>query len=1118
MTRPDLLSNFDDAVDWQSISRHPSVGAGLLGLLEDNRTSYGDYDLAVATAYFNPAGWEVLEPELKHTGHVRILLGVEPAQELPRPRPLHRAHHPEEDEEERLARALEGHQRDLEADRDLLGFDAVSTDRVRRMVAWLRQGNVEVRRLPDRFLHGKAFLTALPRDGEPFREPRAAVVGSANLTRAGLTSNLELNLSRYDVEPCESVAAWFASLWEEAEPFDLAGLYEERFKEHEPRLIWLKMLWEKYGESLVAEADGEGVGLRLAEFQKHGVERARGLLARNNGVIVSDGVGLGKTYTAGELVRETVHNRQRALVIVPKSLAATWRQFLSDHGLAADVSTIEQIRSAWQYPEERRRYLWREPDEYTTVVVDEAHTFRNPVSQQAQALHWTIEGDPPKRVVLLTATPVNNSLMDLYQLIRLFAPNDAQFADRGVPSLIGKFREAAAKTADELDTSDLFDVVSAVMVKRTRRFVKEHYRGATVWVNGEERPIEFPDPVVTRVNYSLSEVIPGFFDRFARALGHDPDEQTSPTASHDEPVLTLARYTPSRYRLDGDVEQNERQVAGLLRSGLLKRFESSAIAFAVTCERMAASHDDFLEVLDSGRVATAGGIEEWKELQASDDPTGEPFSDDLDDARFYDTEELRADVAADRDLLREFAAEARRVRPETDPKLAALADELAHIARQAEDEAGELSARNLRKALVFTYFADTADWVTAHLQRLLDPQDPLHDPRLHAYRDRLAVVHGHRGDTDRAAEGFAPEHTGGSSDQHDLLVTTDVLAQGVNLQQARHVINYDLPWNPMRLVQRHGRVDRIGSPHTEVFLRCFFPDKELDDVLELLDRLERKITQAAAAVGVEGEVLPGSRTSEMVLTDPAGEARSLADGDASLFERGGTKTEAASDEDFRQELRQAIADPELREQIETLPWGSGSGVVRGERTAFVFCARIGDHDEPWFRTVEADGHGELRVSDSLLGALLTAQTRPGEPPRLDEGTHQLAYDAWAAASDDIHARWTEATDPRRAQPEIPRAFRDAIDLLLMHPPPEVLPARIDTAVAALSSPYPRSYARVVREALDSEDTPEERARRVLEAVDELRMQPADLDEALPNIARDDIHLVAWLAIVPFDGD
>ena len=199
--------------------------------------------------------------------------------------------------------------------------------------------------------------------------------------------------------------------------------------------------------------------------------------------------------------------------------------------------------------------------------------------------------------------------------------------------------------------------------------------------------------------------------------------------------------------------------------------------------------------------------------------------------------------------------------------------------------------------------------------------------------------------------GFAPQTagTGVEEDRYDLIVTTDVLAEGVNLQQARHIINYDLPWNPMRLVQRHGRIDRIGSPHAEIHLRAFFPAENLDKILRLEERLQRKLKQAAASIGV-GQVLPGIDAVERNLAETRDRIDQIRREEAGLFHDDGNA--ALSGEEYRRRLANAFRNDATKARVLGLPWGAGSGFQRhGASPGFVFCARIGDHPKPWYRYI-----------------------------------------------------------------------------------------------------------------------------------------------------------------------
>lgn len=449
-----------------------------------------------------------------------------------------------------------------------------------------------------------------------------------------------------------------------------------------------------------------------------------------------------------------------------------------------------------------------------------------------------------------------------------------------------------------------------------------------------------------------------------------------------------------------------------------------------------------------------------------------------------------------------------------------IVEQLAAIAAEAEAEAvTPAEARTKRKVLIFTYYADTVDWITDHL---LDRVST--DHRLADYRGRLTSITGTAGDKQTVLWGFAPRTTdppaGRDEDLFDIVVSTDVLAEGVNLQQARHIINYDLPWNPMRLVQRHGRIDRIASPHREVFLRCVFPDTQLDALLGLEERLNRKIKQAAAAIGVS-EVLPGSKASDVVYTESREEIDRLRSGDPSMFEQGGIGRGALSGEEYRQELRRALENADLDTRIKALPWGSGSGMaVVGRSHGYVFCARVGDHPRRQYRYVGL-GDQELPVIvGDTLACLDHARPPAGfdTPRTLDEGGYTRAFEAWELALTHIVTEWNRAADPANLTPAIPTAIGRAVALVREHAGAVMTVEQADQLVETLEAPYPERVLRVIRSAMAASDTPNKQVQQIAQVARELGLQPSPPPEPLPEIDRDDVHLICWLAITPATED
>lgn len=539
---------------------------------------------------------------------------------------------------------------------------------------------------------------------------------------------------------------------------------------------------------------------------------------------------------------------------------------------------------------------------------------------------------------------------------------------------------------------------------------------------------------------------------------------------------------------------------------------------------MANSHSAFLKLLDNGKVATGRALSDWIATDSDEDSEVESFLDrhvdQVEDASDFDLDLLRTDTANDHDLLMSFADQADAVTRHDDPKLHALVEELADIAAQAKAEGiGSDDERDKRKVLVFSYFADTVDWIAEHLDEVVES-----DPRLVAYRGRITSLSGSFGSKEEVLWGFAPRTTdapdGADEDLYDIAVATDVLSEGVNLQQARHIINYDLPWNPMRLVQRHGRIDRIGSPHQVVYVRCVFPDAQLDDLLGLEERLHRKIAQAAAAVGVT-EVLPGSKASEVNFAETREEIERLRQGDSELFERGGSTKSVLSGEEYRQELRKALENPELDARIKSLPWGSGSGMAvqrQGETLGYVFCVRVGDHERPLYRYVGMRNPLEPEVVDDTLACLDYARPQQEfDTPRvLDDATYATAFEAWHYALESIVEQWNRAADPANLIPSVPKGMLRAVEMVRSSRPASMTTEEADRLVEALEAPYPERVVRTIRSVMGMDGSDTEKVEAIARAVTELGLEPSPPPEPLPEITGDDVHLVCWLAIVPPD--
>ncbi|WP_049936336.1 helicase-related protein [Haloplanus natans] len=1070
-------------------------------------------DLDVVTGYFNPRGYFSIADGLEHVDDVRLLIGAQPDQEG-----IERWRRPEEPrgeayERKRIEEALQSLDENLERDRNLLGFSRDVDEGLQDLVDFLRSERVEVRRHEDSFVHGKAYL---------FSDAEGVIAGSSNFTGAGLNSNLELNLGTYDPHVTDQVHEWFEELWAESEPYDLASLYEERFEPYDPYLIYLRVLYARYGDELEAErGDGDGA-ITLTNFQQDSVRRANRFLDEHDGVIIADEVGLGKTYIAGKLLEQYVQqNRQRALVVAPAYLRdGMWQSKPAEWGIQFETVSYAELRNDRQLGGDANN-LNLAVDDYQLVVIDEAHAFRNPGTQQSHALRTLLRGDPPKDVVMLTATPVNNSLWDLYYLLNYFIRNDAAFANEGIRSLRDRFKQAQSEDPSDLSPDLLFDVLDETTVRRTRRFIKNHYENATM-PDGEggEIRINFPDPQPKRVDYT-------FTDTFGDEYFHDVAQGLA-AGDHEEAELTLARYRPSYY-LEGEEDASELSLVGLLRTGLLKRFESSSYAFANTLSRMIAQNRAALRLMEEGYFPETDAIEEWVEVdndEAMDEIFGEAHDGNIPlGAAEADPARLRADLEHDIEILERWRDGAEAVSRDEDEKLHALRDTLQDIVQQAHDdaEAGEISDEDIeatfrrnRKVLLFSYYEDTVDWIYEYLEDVVDE-----DESLSCYEGRIAAVSGDGSKygvtREEAVHGFAPnsgDAPPGATDDFDILITTDVLGQGVNLQEARNVINYDLPWNPMRVVQRNGRIDRVNSPHSEIYPFSFFPEDRLDELLELEHRVRQKLTQAARSIGVSGGVIPDMETLNQNFAEKVKDIDSIHEEEDEFYEQGGADAAAYSGEEYRQELREGLEDRE--EQITSLPWAAGSG-FRGDEPGYFFCARVGDEVFMRFVPREMDEDDEI-VQDTLTCLKRIECTRDTERA-LPDSMRERIYDAWGTAQEDIFRQWQEQTDPLNVQPDIRRLFREVGQHLRDHWPADMTQDELQETVEAVEAPWGRRYERELREIYEDESLgPIEKSRALVDKVEDLGLQPFEAPDPLPPIEENEVKLVCWMIVAPEEDE
>ena len=1048
--RPHLIDNLSDD------GRHAGALDYLLGDFDTK------FDLSITTGYVNLGGLHHVAVAVTGDRRLRLLIGAAPAPGLG-------AQFPDSLFELTLA--------GLRDDRDLSRFPpSRAAARLVSLDSWLCRDEVEVRRYTSRFLHGKAYLFGNADDA------RAALVTSANLTSAGLFSNLELGLVEYSPPVASQALAWFEGLWADAEDFkaELRELLFPTVGLVSPRTVYLRALLELLDVEMDEPPGPPPTAVELASFQQDGFTRALRILQRHHGVIYADGVGTGKTEIGLALIEEySLRKGLHALVVAPAQLVEYWRGRLAQTRLPAEVLSFHQLAADEQLAgpdaSDPKRHLHSDKDAYRLIVVDEGHALRTPGTTWYRAVSRLL-GGVQKDLALLTATPINNGLWDLYHLVMAFARHDRALAPWGIPSLARLFVRAGANERDieNLDPVILFELADMVSVRRDRCFIERHYPDETF---PDGTPVSFPTPVLSTERYDLDAAFPRLVQSITASLAR----------------LKMARYRPSAYRV-GDAEAGREAALGaLLQSAILKRFESCWQACLLTINRMIDAHDAFLAAWEKGWVLTGDALREAASLDLDESGLAGWLEDNLDEAGRESVDDFKpaypTDVSADRALLAACAGALGKLHAGRDPKLALLRRLLAEAPSD--------------KVIVFSSFADTVRYLDEHL------------PAQIGGRERVTVIGAETNPDQRTAmlARFCPETVVRpgyvpADGEVDLLLSNDVLSEGQNLQQAAAVISYDMPWNPQRVVQRYGRVVRLKSPHDRVSLITMLPEPgDLELILELEATIRRKIV-AARPYGMEIEVIEADVAEEM-----RSYARRLGEGDETLLDEADESPQAAAvnGELLRAELRRAAAEGEI-ERIRNLPWGIGAAFAQGPSVpsagppgVFLAC-RTRDGERHW-RYVADDG-----AMASAPGAILR-RINPGEAPGVSDPPIDLDA-AWSVAAASIveeHNETARLFEERSLGP-VQRWARALLEDASVASPPSA--AEAYEALGAERSSLVRHDLSTIKRSLDADIiTPDEAARQVVAVVEFNGLRAVDSPPPAPQITEDDLGVVCWMSVL-----
>ena len=914
-----------------------------------------------AVGYFFLSGFESIAKELQHVKELRLLIGNTTNREtLEQLAEGYRRLEQVVDVAEAQAypKRIESQQMGAETAENLIESVELmdQTDEsellIKTLVEMITEKRLRVRVYTKGRLHAKAYI--FDYDGKGRYEKGIAVVGSSNLTLSGVSHNTELNVVVQGNDNHAELCHWFDELWAEAQDFDESLM--EVMKSSwaiapvNPYDIYMKTLYELVKDRLEGgdEADilwEEDITKQLADFQKVAVQQAVQIIRDYGGVFVADVVGLGKSYIGAAIVKyfEWAENA-RPLIICPAPLVQMWERYNEVYQLNARVLSMGRLRESNGGQGEQTYdsvstilddVMFRDRN---FVLVDESHNFRHSDTQRYRVLQSFLATG--RRCCFLTATPRNKSAWDIYHQIKLFHTEDPTALPIDPPNLRTYFREI------EKGEKNLPDLLGNILIRRTRNHILRWYgfdeetnqpvdpsqfqeyldgqRRAYVAVGGDKQ--FFPKRVLETVSYNIEETYQGLYFNLREHIGKP---RRSGLKSPSTSELTYARYGLWNYVIEEkqkqepytNLQRSGINLRGLMRILLFKRFESSVYAFKVSVRRLLKIHKRFLEALVEGIVPAGDAAQDI--LYDPTEPNEAEEPDLIDalrqasaqyDISDFKIEKLRTDIEHDLRLLQAMSELVSPITAAQDAKLQTLKK------RMAEPPLNE------GKCLIFTQYADTARYLFENINP-------------NSERDDIDVIYSGDKSKERVVGRFAPKANPeyrfqrGESEL-STLIATDVLAEGLNLQDGDKIINYDLHWNPVRLIQRFGRIDRIGSEHDLIYGFNFLPETGIEQNLGLQQILQHRIQEIHDTIGEDAAILNNSeqlnKAAMYAIYEGEGEQLSL------FEEKEDEKTIDLNEaEEILRQLRRE--NPAEYERITNLRDGIRAAIPKGSQGTYLFC-------------------------------------------------------------------------------------------------------------------------------------------------------------------------------------
>ena len=859
---------------------------------------------------------------------------------------------------------------------------------MKEMVRMIEDKRLKIKVYTKGRLHAKAYIfdygAVYDGAGKPVErhEKGIAIVGSSNLTLSGVTHNTELNVVVQGNDNHAELVRWFDELWGESQDFDEALMYEMKqswaVAPVRPYDIYMKTIYALVKDRLEGEDDrdilcDDEITRDLADFQKVAVRQAVQIIRDYGGAFVADVVGMGKSYIGAAIVKHFERtDHVRPLIICPAPLVDMWERYNETYELNARVLSMGLLR---EDDEEGLNRLLKDPKyrDRDFLLLDESHNFRYPDTQRYQVLQQYLSTG--RHCCFLTATPRNKSAWDVFYQLKLFHQDDKTDLPVDPPDLKQYFKLI------ERGDKKLPDLLSNVLIRRTRNHILRWYgfdadthqpvdpSRFSEYMGGPRRAYVivgtrhqfFPMRELETIEYSIEDTYQGIYQELRSYLGR-------PRKGHPvEPVpgeLSYARYglwhfvVKDRQRREpyASLHRAGVNLRGLTRVLLFKRFESSVYAFRETIKRLIAVHQRFSEALSQGIVPAGDKAEDI--LYEPNLAEEQDLMDALRqvsgryDAADFDIERLRRHIEHDVALLRKMLTLVEPITADKDAKLRRLQEEL------------DRNPLKEGKRLIFTQYADTARYLYDNLNP--NGEKPDIDVIFSGDKSKARVV-------GRFAPRANPEYrfTQGECELMTV-VATDVLAEGLNLQDCNKIINYDLHWNPVRLIQRFGRIDRIGSDYDVIYGFNFLPETGIERNLGLKQKLHNRIQEIHDTIGEDSAIL--DRT-EMLNQEAMYAIYEKRGGQLSLFD---DEESELLDVNEAEELLRLLRKerPEEYERISNLRDGIRTVKPSAIAGTYVFC-QAGRYQQLFL----LDEGGEIVTRDipRILGSIKCGPELEGRP-------------------------------------------------------------------------------------------------------------------------------------------